>query len=149
MLRRILLDAESRVPTLLRLAEGETKLPGELVEQVDAYLVQVGDAMWIHARLARAAGEEKAFFEDVRPYLRRLSAVELAGSRFEHAQRLALESLLFDLAAAPELGAPPTDPDAAGLDPAAARERGLAALREGIGDGGVDWDRLRAQVSAP
>lgn len=153
MLRRILADAESRVASVLRIGEADGEGPGQLepalAEQVDGYLVQVGDAVRIYGRLARATGHTETFFADIRPWLARSAEANLQGNRFEDAQRFAMQSVLFDLALEPKLGDPAADPDAGGGSPEAALAGGLKALRQALGDDAVDWDRLAAGVGAP
>jgi hypothetical protein len=148
MLQRILADSESRVAAVLRIGEGGEAVEGGVAEQVDGYLVQVGAAIRLHGRLARAVGETDTFFADVRPWLTRTAEAKLRGNRFEEAHRFALESVLLDLALAPELGDPIPDVGAAGDDPAATLAAGLSVLREGIGGDAIDWERL-SQDAAP
>lgn len=141
-LRRILKDAQDRVPEVLRLGEspgGE----GALDEQVVGYLVEVGVAMRLHARLLRAKGESAASFEELRPLMQRVKWSRLPSSRFAKAQVQAMRGLLAELALAPGLGD--------GLAPAAdaqALASGLAALREGLGEEGIDWAALGEQVGS-
>ena len=155
MFRRILADAESRVPLIMRIGQrtaGSDDLADKiedfegLAEQVDGYLVQVGEVMRIYARLARATGQQEAFFEDVRGYLRRAADLKPADNRFGDGYEYGLEALLFDLAAEPELADPPVDLSAAGMAAATAHAKGLQVLRDGIGDA-VAWDGLQAQLS--
>lgn len=155
MLRRILADAGSRVPLIMRIGqrgeradtlEDEIEEYEALAEQVDGYLVQIGEAMRIYARLARATGEQEVFFADVKGYLRRAADLKPAGNRFAEGYKYGLEALLFDLAAEPELTDPAVDLSAAGLDVQTAHAKGLQALRDGIGDT-IAWNSLQAQLS--
>jgi hypothetical protein len=147
MLRRILADAETRVAAVLRIGEGGEALDADLAEQVDGYLVQVGAAIRLYGRLAREVGETEAFFADVQPWLARTAEAKLKGNRFEEAQRFALESVLLDVALAPALRDPAPDLSAAGEDPASAFATGIGKLRDGIGAGAVDWERLTQDVA--
>jgi hypothetical protein len=148
MLHRILDDAQSRVPAVLRIGQQPIDDAG-LAEQVDGYLVQVGEAMRIYWRLAHAAGEDEAFFRDAGAYLRRASKAKLADNRFAVGYTYGLEALVFEIAVAPDLTDPPVDLTAAGLDVDEAHEKGLQALKAGISDPEVDWAALRAQVGTP
>jgi hypothetical protein len=147
MLRRILADAETRVAAVLRIGEGGEALDADLAEQVDGYLVQVGAAIRLYGRLAREVGETEAFFADVQPWLARTAEAKLKGNRFEEAQRFALESVLLDVALAPALRDPAPDLAAAGEDPASTFATGIGKLRDGIGAGAVDWERLTQDVA--
>lgn len=149
MLRPIVRDASSRAFEVLRLGERSEGIDDGLAEQVDGYLSKAGEAMRVYGRLARAEGEQDAYFEDLGPYLRRVSRAKVAGNHFEKAHRFALEALLFELATEPEPDDPPNvDLEAAGLTPEEARTKGLAALREHVDGEGIDWDALARQVEA-
>lgn len=143
MLRRILVDAETRVASVLRLGEGAAPSDAGVAEQVDGYLVQVGAAIRLYGRLAREVDETDAFFADVRPWLARTAEAKLAGNRFEEAQRFALETVLLELAVSPALGDPIPS---AGDDPSSTLRAGLDVLRQAIGGDDVDWDRLAQEV---
>lgn len=147
MLQLIVRDAGSRVYEVLRLGERGGEIDDGLAEQVDGYLTKEGEAMRVYGRLARATGETTAYFEDLAPYLRRVAKAKLAGNHFEKAHRFALEALLFELAAEPDLDDPPhVDLDAAGLSPEEARAKGLQVLRERVEAEGIDWGALARQV---
>lgn len=149
MLRPIVRDASSRAFEVLRLGERSEGIDDGLAEQVDGYLSKAGEAMRVYGRLARAEGEQDPYFEDLGPYLRRVSRAKVAGNHFEKAHRFALEALLFELATEPEPDDPPNvDLEAAGLTPEEARTKGLAALREHVDGEGIDWDALARQVEA-
>lgn len=148
MLRPIVADAGNRVVQVLRHGEGEGKISDELAEQVDGYLFKVGEAIRVYGRLAREHDEHlDQYFADIEPYLRRVSQAKLRGNHFAKAQRTALETLLFELAAEPKPGDPPdVDLEEAGLLPEEARAKGLEVLRERIGGDAVDWDALASHV---
>ncbi len=147
MLHAIVRDASSRVPQVLRLGEQGAKIDDELAEQVDGYLVKVGETLRVYGRLARAQGETEAFYADVTPYMQRVAQAKMAGNRFSKAQFFALEALMFELALEPSPGdAADMDLDEAGLSPSEARAKGLQALRDVVGEDGVDWDALAVQL---
>ncbi|MCA9712418.1 MAG: hypothetical protein KDK70_41665, partial [Myxococcales bacterium] len=145
-LRLIVEDAQGRVPEVLRLgkARGEGGSVDEaLDEEVEGYLIRVGEAVRLLARLARATGRSEALAEGLRPLLRRVDWGGLAGNRFQKAHALTLELLLLDLAVepAPDAGLE-ADPDAASLTREDGRAKGLEALRALLGDEGIDWAAL-------
>lgn len=147
MLRPIVRDAGARVYEVLRLGERAEGIDDGLAEQVDGYLTKVGEAMRVYGRLARATGNRDAYFADLTPYLRRVSRAKVAGNHFDKAHRVALESLLFELAIEPAPDDPPNvDLDAAGLSPEEARAKGLEVLKESVEAEGIDWDALARQV---
>jgi hypothetical protein len=146
MLRRILEDAAGRVPAVMKLGEGDTELDGALAEQVDNYLMQVGEALRVYGRLARSTDEHDAFHRDIEALLRRMAKIDAGSSAFEQAYRAALEDFLFEMALRPTLADPPIDWSGADLSPEQARSQGLQALREELGADAVDWDALAAQA---
>ena len=148
-LHRILDDAEARVPEVLPLGEGDRAVDGALDEQVEGYLAQVGWAMRLYVRLARAKGETGPMFDDLRQLLQRVKWSRLGESRFASAQLNALRELLTELALEPgPRDALPTDWGAAGTTPEATYAKGLATLRAALGEDGIDWDALTRQVGA-
>lgn len=148
-LHRIMQDAELRVPEVLRLGASREAVDGALDEQVEGYLAQVGWAMRLYARLARAQGETGRMHDDLRQLLRRVQWSRLGESRFASAQTSAVQQLLFELALAPGLrDGLDTDWAAAGTTPEAATSQGLAALRQALGEEGIEWDALGKQVGS-
>src|SRR5690606_12869313 len=87
-LRRIVVDAQERVPAVLRLGDGGPTGDIALDEQIDGYLVQVGSAMRLYARLLRASGREAELYRDLRPLFQRGKWDRLGDSRFAKAQVL-------------------------------------------------------------
>ncbi|MCH9688405.1 MAG: hypothetical protein K0V04_43645 [Deltaproteobacteria bacterium] len=147
MLRIIVQDATGRVPEVIRLGAGDAKIDGELAEQVDGYLVKVGEAMGVYGRLARSQGETAAYFEDIGPYLTRVSQSKLSTNRFSKAQAFSLEVLLFELAVEPDpRDATHVDLKEAGLSPEEARAKGIEVLRQAVGADAADWDALAKYV---
>jgi len=146
-LHRIMTDAELRVPEVLRLGEGGAGSDPALDEQVEGYLTQVGWAMRLYARLARTQGQAGPMHDDLRQLLRRVKWSRLGESRFATAQGDALRQLLVELALEPGLrDGLVTDWSAAGTTPEAAYAKGLAALRQAVGEEGIEWDALTQQV---
>lgn len=147
-LRLILQDAQTRVPEVIRLGKGEGSPAGaDLDEEVEGYLIGVGEAIRIYARLARVSGRTEQWHEDLRPLLARIDWSGLAGNRFQKAHALSLELLLIDLALEP---APShklvPDAEEAGMSHEDARAKGLEALRSALGDG-VDWEALAREAA--
>lgn len=147
-LRLILQDAQTRVPEVIRLGKGEGGTAGaDLDEEVEGYLIGVGEAVRIYARLARISGQREQWLEDLRPQLRRIDWSSLAGNRFQKAHALALELLLVDLALEPSPADKPVVSPKDGMSYEEARARGLEALRAAIGEDGVDWDALAREAA--
>jgi hypothetical protein len=150
-LRRIMQDAELRVPEVLRLGEGGGAGSGDgaLDEQVEGYLAQVGWAMRLYARLARVQGHTEPMLEDVRRLLARIKWSRLGECRFASAQANAVRELLAELALEPgPRDGLSTDWAAAGTTPEDAYAKGLAGLRQALGEGGIEWDALARQVGS-
>lgn len=148
-MRAVLRDAESRVPEVLRLGRPPEAdaIDGALAEQVDNYLAQIGALMQVYGRLARSAGEERAFYLELRPLLARIAGRrDIAESRFGPTLQTVMQDFLFEVATAPEIGAPPVDLASAGLSPAQAVTRGLSRLREVLGESALPWQNLEEQV---
>jgi hypothetical protein len=147
-LHRIMQDAVLRVPEVLLGSEGGTA-DGALDEQVDGYLAQVGWATRLYARLARTQGQTGPMREDLRQLLQRVKWSRLGESRFASAQASALRELLTELALEPGLrDGISTDWAAAGTTPEEAYTKGLAALREAVGEEGIEWDALTKQAGS-
>jgi len=148
-LHRILDDAKARVPEVLPLGEGDRAVDGALDEQVEGYLAQVGWAMRLYVRLARAKGETGPMFDDLRQLLQRVKWSRLSESRFASVQVNALRELLTELALEPgPREALPTDWNAVGTTSEATYAKGLAMLRQALGEDGIEWDALTRQVGS-
>jgi hypothetical protein len=145
MLQRILSDAAGRVAAVIVLGERNDQFDdGGLPEQVDNYLVQVGAAASIYARLARAVDETDTFHADLVPLLEQVSTLSIRGNLFEDAYRSGLERLLFEVALEPKLGGSPID--AADMTPETVA-RGLETLRSSVSSKAIRWDALAKQVA--
>ncbi len=150
MLQRVLRDSALRVPEVLRLGKGpgnQEKQGAALDEEVEGYLLRVGESIQLYTRLARATGENAALAEDLRPLLKRIEWDGLADNRFRRAQALALELILLDLATQPEPGAS-FEIETGDLSRKDALAKGMQALRELLGEEGVNWTALAKEVGA-
>lgn len=147
MFRQILQDATFRIPEVLRLGRQPGEIDDTVLEQVDNYMLQVGEFLRVYGRLARSAEQERAFFADIQPLLERLAGARDVGqNQFAMAYRVAMQELMFDLGLAPGLGAPPVDLEASKTSPEQAFQRGMERLRKGVGAEALDWKRLEEQV---
>jgi len=151
MLQRILRDSALRVPEVLRLGKGTPTNQEEegaaLDEEVEGYLLRVGESIQLYGRLARATGKSDALAEDLRPLLKRIEWDGLVDNRFRRAQALALEMIVLDLAMQPEPGAS-FEVQTGELSRKDALAKGIQALRELLGEDGVNWAALAKEVGA-
>ncbi|MEM9463374.1 MAG: hypothetical protein AAGF11_55040 [Myxococcota bacterium] len=148
-LHLILEDARGRVPAVLGLGIGEGRAVDEdLDEEVEGYLIGVGEAIRVYARLARASGRNDELVDDLRLLLRRIDWSRLANNRFQEAHALTLELLLIDLALEPSpADKPVVDLEAAGISHEQALAQGLEALRTLVGKEGVNWEALAREAA--
>lgn len=146
MLRTVIEDAATRVPVVLRLSQRDTAPAGELDEQVDAYLVQVGSALRVYLQLAHAVGRRDDAWTALRQFLGRVSKQDLPQTRHVLAYRAAIEQLLLAVELEPELNASPTDWAARDLEPSAAMLAALRTLESELGSEGISWDGLKRQL---
>ncbi len=147
MMRKILIDAADRVPTLIKFGEGAGELDPELQEQAGNYLYQLGAVVRIYGRLARSEGLEDEFGADLRPLVARVARLELKGNRFADAYRFSMETMVFEAGEGLKLGDPEVDWSAEDRDLEATRVKGIAALSEALGSEGIDWDAFQSQLS--
>lgn len=145
-LHQIIEDAKARVPEVLRLGKGGEARDGTLDEQVDAYLFQMGSTMRMHVRLARAQGQTAPMFDDLRQLFGRVEWSRLGESRFAEPLVSAMRALLEELAFEPGLR-DGLNTEWAGRTPEEAYAKGLAVLREALGEDGIDWVAITQQVS--
>jgi hypothetical protein len=146
VLHRIIQDSELRVAEVLKIGEDGGAADGALDEQVESYLVQVGSAMRLYARLARAQGQLPPMFDDLRLIMRRVKWSQLPKTRFAGPLVSAMQELLVELALEPAPKDALTTTDWRGLSPAEAYAKGQAALRAAVGDEGIEWDAFSQQV---
>ncbi len=142
----ILDDAKMRVPHVLQLGYGDELRDGTLDEQVDAYVSLMGSAMRTRVRLARAQGETGPVFDDLRQLFQRVQWRRMGESRFSEALVGAVRMLLEELAFEPGLR-DGLDTNWSGRTPEDAYTRGLAVLREALGEKDIDWATITQQVS--
>jgi hypothetical protein len=139
-LQMIVGDAAGRVPEVMRLGRGSEEPNGDLVEQVDHYLVQVGSALSSYARLARANDDSAGFAQHLAPLLARLSQrPKEDGNRFAAALQTVLQDLLFDMALRPGPDDPALDVSRIGNDPGATLRAGLEQLKQVVGQSNINW----------
>ena len=148
MFRAVLGDAAWRVPLVIRL--GRDKRDRKAEDTATYYLYQVGYLLRVYARLARAAGEEKAFFADIKPLFVELARSRFAGQgQFAEIYRILGEEFLFDLALQPKVGDPPASPEAGGKNLDDVKRTGFERLRSGLGKDALDWQQLANQLGVP
>lgn len=148
MVRQILRDSADRMPQVLRLGRQEGTIDPALLEQVDYYLVQIGELLRTHGRLAREVGKQEQLFRDIRPLFQRLAGRrDVDGSRFAEVYRPIMQDFLFELALEPRLDAPAVNLEASGTTPEEALGAGLERLRKGLGDKALNWELLESQVN--
>ena len=145
MMRKILVDAADRVPSLMRFGEGGDLDP-ELAEQASNYLFQLGVVIRTYGRLARSEGLEDAFAEDLRLLLARTSGVKLDGNRFAPPYRMAMDAVVLDASVGLKLGDDEVDWAASDRDVDAARAQGIETLSKALGSEGIDWDAFKGQL---
>jgi hypothetical protein len=147
MIRRILNDSADRMPQVMRLGRQEGSVDPALLEQVDYYLIQIGELLRIYGRLARTVGEEKQFFQDIRPLLQRVAGQRaIEESRFAEVYQPILQDFLFELALRPKLEAPSVNLEASGTSPEKALRDGIDRLRKGVGEKALNWSLFESQV---
>ncbi|MCR9164647.1 MAG: hypothetical protein ACE37F_13590 [Nannocystaceae bacterium] len=144
MLRKIVIDAADRVPTLMRFGEGE--LDPELEEQASNYIFQLGALVRTYGRLARSEGLEEEFAQDLRALLARTSRLKLEGNRFADAYRFSMDNVVLDASVGLELDDAEIDWTDTDRDLEAAREKGIETLTAALGSEGVDWDAFARQL---
>jgi len=146
MSKCIFQDSANRMRVVLRLGRAEG-IDDELAEQVDNYIVQVGELLRMQDRLARTVGEEDQFFDDSRSFFHNIAARSASDEgRFERAFRTSMQVFLFDLALQPRLNDPNVDLNAAGTTPEKALRQGITRLRSGLGDKAINWSSFEQQV---
>jgi hypothetical protein len=147
MIRQILNDSADRMPQVMRLGRQEGSIDPALLEQVDYYLIQIGELLRIYGRLARTVGEEKQFFRDIKPLLVRVAGQRaMEESRFAEVYQPILQDFLIELALQPRLEAPSVNLEASGTTPEKALRDGLARLRKGVGEKTLNWSLFESQV---
>jgi hypothetical protein len=146
-LQMIVGDAAGRVPEVMRLGRSTEELDGDLAEQVDHYLVQVGGALSSYSRLARATDDFNGFAQHVAPLLARLSQrAPEENNRFGAVLKTVLQDLLLEMAQRPAPGAPAVDVSRVGGDPMASLRNGLEQLKQAINRDTINWTSFAQQA---
>lgn len=142
---QILKDTEYRLPEVVRTGRDEGEIDGELLEEVDAYIGQIGALLKKYGRLARSAGRSEQYHQDIRPLLARMSkSSSLKNSAFADTYRLVMEDFLLEVADQRRL---PDGPVQLGnRDPKAVLKAAIDKLQAVYGPSDVDWPRFRQQV---
>ena len=146
MMHRIMVDAADRVPMLMRFGEASNELDPELAEQAENYLYQLGTMIRTYGRLARTAGLQDAFAADLRPLLRRTSALQLEANQFRNAYGFSMDVVVLDASVGLGLGDEEIDWTDSDRDLEAARKKGIETLKATLGSEGIDWDAFERQL---
>lgn len=143
---QILTDSEYRLAEVIRTGRGETQLSGELLEDVDMYIAQVGELLKVYGRVARSAGEPSGYYEDVRGLLVRMSRLSsVSDSTFAGTYRIVMQDFLFEVADELRLDSGPFQ--LGERDPDAVLREGIARLQKVYGTDALDWKQFKSQVS--
>ncbi len=147
MYRRILEDSEYRLPEVIRTGRGDTGLTGELLEDVDMYIAQVGELLKVYGRLARTTGETAAYYDDIRGLLTRMSKMSSVDeSTFSSTYRVVMQDFLFEEADSITLESGPFR--LGNREPEAVLRAGLDALKRALGADALNWKGFLEQVSS-
>jgi hypothetical protein len=143
---QILKDTEYRLPEVVRTGREEGELDGELTEEVDAYIGQVGALLKKYGRLARSADEAARYCQDILPLLARMSKISsVKNSTFSGTYRLVMEDFLLEVADESRLR--DGNVQLGSRDPKAVLKSGIDKLEAVYGPTAIDWPRFRQQVS--
>jgi hypothetical protein len=146
MYLQILRDSQYRLAEVIRAGRGETRLSGELLEDVDMYIGQIGELLKIYGRLARSSGEEAMYTDDVRGLIARMSRLNsVEESTFSETYRIVMQDFLFEVADSINLDNGPFD--LGNREPEKVLQVGLDRLRKAYGGDALDWKRFREQVT--
>lgn len=143
---QILKDTEYRLPEVVRTGRDEGEIDGELMEEVDGYIGQVGALLKKYGRLARSADQSGQYYQDIRPLLARMSRISsVKNSAFASTYRLVMEDLLLEVA--DESGLRDGAIQLGNRDPKTVLKTGIDKLEARYGAAALDWPRFRQQVS--
>lgn len=147
MYRQILDDGEYRLAEVVRTGRGETGLSGELLEDVDLYIAQLGELLKVYGRLARSADEEEAYFADIRALLHRMSKMSsVDDSTFAGTYRIVMQDFLFEVADSVTLSSVPFE--LGNREPEAVLNQGIGTLKKVYGDEALNWKQFKNQVTS-
>lgn len=143
---QILKDTEYRLPEVVRTGRDEGEIDGELMEEVDGYIGQVGALLKKYGRLARSADQPAQYYQDIRPLLARMSRISsVRSSAFAGTYRLIMEDFLLEVA--DECGLRDGAVQLGSRDPKTVLKGGIDKLEARYGAAALDWPRFRQQVS--
>lgn len=146
MYEQILQDSEYRLAEVIRTGRGETGLSGELLEDVDMYIGQLGELLKVYGRLARTAGESERYYQDIRGVLVRMSKMSsVSESTFASTYRIVMQDFLFEVADSVTLESAPFQ--LRDREPQAVLAQGVARLEQEYGKKALNWAQFRTQVS--
>lgn len=146
MFVRILRDSEYRLAEVIRTGRGETEVQGELMEEVDMYIGQVGALLKKYGRLARSAGASTQFYDDIRPLLARMSKISsVKESAFASTYRVVIQDFLFEVVDESTLRDGPVQ--LGKREPREVLNKGIERLQAIYGASALDWARFREQAS--
>src|SRR5690606_7774524 len=141
----ILRDSEYRLAEVVRTGRGDTSLPGELLEEVDMYIGQVGDLLKTYGRLARSAGKSQEYYDDVRPVLARMSKINsVEESTFASTYRVVMQDFIFEVADESTLSSGAFQ--LGNREPDKVLKTGIDRLYAVYGEDALNWKQFRTQV---
>ncbi len=150
MFQDILQDSTDRMPRVLKFGQMEEAVKVEnedIAEQVDHYIIQVGELMKVYNRLSRTVGEEDEFYQDFRPLITLLAGRTVdAKARFTPVYVSVMQDFLWDLALEPEFGES-VSLTKANLTPEKGLDQGIKRLRDKLGAKALNWTRFKQQVA--
>lgn len=145
MYRKVLADSEYRLAEVIRTGRGDTGLSGELLEDVDMYIAQVGQLLKVYGRLARSTNADDRYYEDIFPLLSRMSKLKsVEESTFASTYRIVMQDFLFEVADEVSLDSGPFQMGK--REPEVVLGEGISRLKKLYGDGALDWEQFYRQV---
>lgn len=146
MYRKILADSEYRLAEVIRTGRGDTGLSGELLEDVDMYIGQVGQLLKVYGRLARSAGEEDQYFQDIQGLLTRMSNLKsIEESTFFGTYRIVMQDFLFEVADEISFSSAPFH--LGKREPEVVLRDAILRLQKVYDANAVNFERFQAQVT--
>jgi hypothetical protein len=110
------------------------------------YIGQIGQLLKAYGRLARTAGNEEAYYADIRGLLKRMSRLKsVEDSTFASTYRIVMQDFLFEIADEVTLESGPFE--LGKRAPEAVLSQGVKRLEAKYGSEALDWQQFRAQVS--
>ncbi len=147
MYRKILQESEYRLAEVIRTGRDEEGLPGELLEDVDTYISQLGELLKVYGRLARTAGHEDEYYADILGLIARMSKLSsLNESTFASTYRIVMQDFLFEVA--DNISLSTGHFQLGSREPNAVLKQGLGKLKKKYGDQAINFKQFQAQVSS-